>query len=135
MPTSIGCVGIIEKEGKTLLEKRTDSDRWAFIGGGLQDDETLEQAIRREVKEETNLNVEELLLLGVVSDPSRIIQYNDGKVKRSASVVFRATIGDFSNMGKSEESTELKFFSRDEMEKIQLVETHLPIKEGWIQNT
>ena len=55
------------------MEHRSDSDRWAFIGGGVRDDETLIAAIRREVFEETDLEIERFRLFGLFSDPSRII--------------------------------------------------------------
>ncbi len=58
-PIHIGTCAIIKYNGKVLLEKRTDSDRWALIGGGLEIDDSLEQCIIREVNEETGLTVHE----------------------------------------------------------------------------
>ncbi|MFX0547873.1 NUDIX domain-containing protein [Hathewaya histolytica] len=54
-PIHIGTCSIIRYNGKVLFEKRTDSDRWALIGGGLKINESLEQCIIREVREETGL--------------------------------------------------------------------------------
>jgi 8-oxo-dGTP pyrophosphatase MutT (NUDIX family) len=55
--TGLGAAGtaLIEHERKLLFERRADADVWGLIGGGVEDDETLEAALRREVHEETGL--------------------------------------------------------------------------------
>ena len=40
-PIHFGAVGIIRKDDKILLERRKNSDRWVFIGGGLKMEEFL----------------------------------------------------------------------------------------------
>jgi SPP1 gp7 family putative phage head morphogenesis protein len=40
-------------DGRILLMQRSDGAGWAFPGGGIEADETAEQAARREVREET----------------------------------------------------------------------------------
>ncbi len=35
-PTHIGVSAIIRDTNRILLERRTDSNRWSLIGGGLQ---------------------------------------------------------------------------------------------------
>ncbi len=44
---------------------------WALPGGYLEWDESLEEAVKREVKEETGLEVSSLQLIGVYSLPGR----------------------------------------------------------------
>ena len=41
------------------MESRTDSNRWAFIGGGLFLTETLIECAIRETKEETGIELQE----------------------------------------------------------------------------
>lgn len=65
---------IIVRDGQVLLIKRAREpakDRWAFPGGHIDWDESVEEAVVREVKEETNLTVTSTKLLGVYSRPSR----------------------------------------------------------------
>lgn len=52
--------GIIIKDGKILLLHRQKAGRVYYIipGGGIEKGETPEQAAKREIKEETNLDVE-----------------------------------------------------------------------------
>ena len=66
---------IIEKDGEILLVKRKHNPfrgMWALPGGYLDyGNETVEETAIREGKEETNLNILEILLLGVYSTPRR----------------------------------------------------------------
>jgi 8-oxo-dGTP diphosphatase len=50
-------LGIIFDEKKVLLVKRRDVPVWVLPGGGIEDEESAEDAIIREVKEETGLDV------------------------------------------------------------------------------
>ena len=57
----VGVGALIIREGKLLLEKRRSNPgkgKWSIPGGIVELGETLEQTVIREVKEETNLDVE-----------------------------------------------------------------------------
>jgi 8-oxo-dGTP diphosphatase len=54
-----------------LIERRFPPFGWALPGGFVDVGERLEDAARREAKEETGLDVELTLLLGCYSDPAR----------------------------------------------------------------
>ena len=65
---------IIVYEHKLVFIRRKNEpyrDMPALPGGFVEADETTEQAVLREVKEETGLNGEILKLVGVYSDPHR----------------------------------------------------------------
>ncbi len=63
---------IIEVEDKiVLIYRKNPPYGWAIPGGFVDYGETLEEAARREAKEETNLDIEILYLLGCYSDPKR----------------------------------------------------------------
>lgn len=65
---------IIDNESKVLLVKRNKEPfvgKMVFPGGFMKKGETAEDAAKREVKEETSLDVELNDILGVYSDPTR----------------------------------------------------------------
>lgn len=52
---------IIQNDGADLLSKMADDrgvfpGQWALSGGGMEPGETMEQALRREIREELDLN-------------------------------------------------------------------------------
>ena len=109
----IGVVAFVVRDGALLLERRVDFGTWGIPGGGLDEDETVEQGIAREVLEETGLEVVSTDLFGVFSDPSRIIEYDDGNVYRLLTIAFVVSVAP-GEPRVSEESFELRFvpFSR-----------------------
>lgn len=65
---------VIVRDDKVLLIKRGSEPFkgfWALPGGHVDWDETVEDAVRREVQEETGLAVTSLELIGVLSKPER----------------------------------------------------------------
>ena len=71
MNTYIGCSIIIyDNDDKVLIVQRSKSKKsfplmWETVGGALEGNETPEECIRREVKEELNCNVIDLKLFNV----------------------------------------------------------------------
>ena len=67
----IGVYALIFDEGRILLAHRRDIDWWNLPGGGMELNETVEEAICREVREETGLEVVVEYLVGVYSKPQK----------------------------------------------------------------
>lgn len=77
---------IIEVEDAIILiERKNEPYGWALPGGFVDYGETVESAAKREAKEETNLDIANLFLFGVYSDPNRDPRFH------TVSVVFVAT--------------------------------------------
>jgi ADP-ribose pyrophosphatase YjhB (NUDIX family) len=133
-PVSIGVVSILYYKDKILFEERTDTENWAFIGGKLEINESIIDGIRREVFEETNLKVDDFNFFGIFSDPGRIIEYDNGEIKRIITIVFKAKIETINDLKCSNESKSLRFFNINEMPDNLLVRTHLPILESLKKN-
>lgn len=61
------CVIIGDGKGNILLQQRSDDEKWGHHGGAIEIDENTIEAVKREIKEELNLELDELELLGVYS--------------------------------------------------------------------
>ena len=118
-PNHIGSTILINYNGQVLLESRKDSNRWAFIGGGLMLNETLLECVKRETFEETGivLSDENIKFCKLYDDPSIIIAYPDGNFIRSIMPLYTTTLLKIPNLKCSEESTELRFFFKRRIEK------------------
>lgn len=116
-PTRIvpgGSALVIDADGRILLQRRADSGDWAMPGGAMDIGETLPQAVVRETREETGLDVEITGLVGLFTDPRHVIAYDDGEVRQEFTVVLRArpTGG---RLAVSPESTEVAWFAPDDL--------------------
>lgn len=130
-PVRIGALALVERDEMLLVERRADDGTWGLVGGALEADETIVEALMREVWEETGLPTRSAELFGIFSDPSRIVGYRDGNVYRVLAIVFRVEVGDGDPV-PSEESHELRFASRAELEAFDLTPAHRPIVESFL---
>ena len=91
---AVGAV-VRNDRGEILLIERTDNGLWALPGGAQEIGESIKDAVRREVREETGIEVEVTGLTGIYSDPAHVIAYDDGEVRQEFSLCFaaRAIVG------------------------------------------
>jgi ADP-ribose pyrophosphatase YjhB (NUDIX family) len=69
---SVSVAGIVVREdGRILAIQRRDNNHWEPPGGVLELNETLEEGVRREVREETGVNVHVERLTGVYKNMPR----------------------------------------------------------------
>ena len=95
--------------------------------------ETLLECVKRETFEETGiiLSDEDIEFCKLYDDPSIIIAYPDGNIIRSMMALYEATLKKMPDLRCSEESVELRFFSKEELKNIKIVETYTPILEDY----
>ena len=135
VPRRIGVTALIERGGEVLVERRVDdADVWAFIGGTLEGDEQLVDALHREVREETGFEIENAQLLGVFSDPTRIVAYPDGTTCQVLSVVFRVAPRGVATPTPSDESVGMRFVSRPELARLPFWPAQIPIRDALLSN-
>lgn len=67
---AVDCI-ILVGDRVVLVERRNPPPGWAIPGGFVDEGETLEQAVRREMMEETGLELDELEQFHAYSDPRR----------------------------------------------------------------
>lgn len=136
MPAHLGANAIITCKGKLLLEKRRDSDVWGMVGGGCKKTETGKDAIVREVYEELGLRIprDRFEKLAVYDNPGRIAAYRDGSIWRMVIVVYGLDFEEEPAMRISSESKDLRFFSKEELQDIEIAITHRDIVEDLFLN-
>jgi len=105
--------------GELLLIERTDNGLWALPGGGQDIGESVAQAAKREVYEETGIDVEITGLSGIYSDPGHVIAYDDGEVRQEFSLCFHAKpVG--GEPRSSSESIQARWVSPDSLQDLKI---------------
>ena len=132
----LGANAVITCNGKLLLEKRRDCDLWGLVGGGVKMRESTLDAITREIHEELGIRVskDRFRKLAVYGEPGRIAAYRDGSIWRMVVVVFALELEKEPDIILSAESRDMRFFSKEELQNIEIVVTHSDIVEDWFIN-
>jgi 8-oxo-dGTP pyrophosphatase MutT (NUDIX family) len=94
-PNSIhpaAAVALFNGEGRVLLLRRRDNDKWTMPGGTLEFGESIADCAIREVREETGLKIRITGLIGTYTDPYILIAYSDGEVRQEFTLVYGAEI-------------------------------------------
>ena len=79
---------MLDKQNRLLLMRRSDNGCWGFPGGSIEPGELVEIAARREVFEETNLEVGVMSLFGVFSGPELYYKYPNGDEVYNVLIVY-----------------------------------------------
>lgn len=103
---------IFNENGEVLLQRRKDVNQWCIISGHVEFGETVEEAILREIEEETNTKASIKRFIGVYSSPgSQTYRYTNRTVQYVTSY-FEAKLEDSVPDGFcNNETSELKFFA------------------------
>lgn len=124
---------IQDPEGRILMERRTDNGRWGLPGGTHQAGESVTHTVVREVREETGLLVEVDRMVGIYSDPKRVIAFSDGEARQEFTMCFAAhVIG--GELTSSSESIAVDWISRDALSQLDIAPTTLARIEDALSN-
>lgn len=112
LPGSV--VLIVNQKNELLLQHRNDGG-WGLPGGLMELGESLEDTARREVKEETGLDIGELRQLGVFSGPDYFFRVANGDELYSVTAVFLSNDITGEIQVDESESVEMQFFNLDSL--------------------
>ncbi|MCM3457301.1 NUDIX hydrolase [Heyndrickxia oleronia] len=108
-------VAIINEKGEFLLQKRIDG-LWGVPGGFIELGESTEEAGRREVLEETGIEIGQLDLLGVFSGKQHFVKLPNGDEFYPVTIAYISKeIKGGVLKADGQETTEAKFFKANEL--------------------
>ena len=122
---------IINKAREVLLQRRGRDEKknaWSLPGGIMEIGEMPQDTVRREVQEETGLDVDVGKLVGVCTSPE-LVEYPNGDKCQMVTQVFECHPSEGNIRADGDETLELKYFSLDD--RPTLFRAHL---ERAIQN-
>ena len=104
---------IFNDHDEVLMQLRTDYDQWGFIGGSMELGESFEETAKRELKEETNLEIDELKMLRILSGKDTYREYPNGDKLYDITAIFIVKKYHGTLKINDDESKLLQFFSID----------------------
>lgn len=125
MVTAAMCIIFDEQRQMILFEKRTDNGMWCVPGGALELGESLEEALRREVREETSLEIYEPKLFDVKAGVHMVYPNKDEVYYTDVVYLINKFEGE---LKPDHESKELRWFGIDD-----LPEGIMPTQTGYIE--
>ncbi|WP_262173606.1 NUDIX hydrolase [Saccharococcus sp. Marseille-Q5394] len=108
-------VGVFNEKGEILLQRNLDG-RWGIPGGFLELGESAEEAARREVLEETGIQIGKMDLVTVVSGAQTHTVLNNGHEYYSVTIVYATDdIRGGELLADGVETSEVGFFNLQEL--------------------
>lgn len=110
-----GCL-IYNEKGQLLLQKRSDDNLWGNPGGSMELGEEIYETLKREIKEETNLELDEknLKLFIIYSGEGQHHIYPNKDEVYIVNIIFEAREYK-GELKKDLESVDFKFFDIDDL--------------------
>ena len=127
LPHSV--VILFNKEGKILLEKRSDDGYYDFPGGGIDLKETAEEAAHRELFEETGLVADSLKLFKVYTGEVTHYVYFNGDEIYGVDLVYLCNKYHGELLPQKEEVSELAFFDLKDMPEKMSIRNKAIVKD------
>ena len=105
--------------GEFLAGHRTDNESWGCISGHMELNEKLEDAVRREVFEESGLKVLNLACFGLASDPAYTsAEYPNGDKVHHVTALFKVEVAAGEPQIHDDEHHEWRYFSAEDLAKV-----------------
>lgn len=109
---------IQDDQGRILFVRRKDNNKWVIPAGSLELDESIYDCLKREVKEETGLNVISATLIAIYSEPRFAFTNAYGGENQMLAIVFLVDEWSGALLKESGEILDARFFDLDELPDI-----------------
>ena len=111
---------IRDAQGRLLLQEKSSGEGWSLPAGAIEPGESPEQAVRREVLEETGLEVAPQEILGVFGGRDFRYVYPNGDAVEYTVVLYRCIVTSEASRPRDPETRSLRYFERAEMPRLAL---------------
>lgn len=121
----LGCSAVVfdDRRERVLLTRRADNGLWCLPGGAVDAGESVEEAIVRELWEETSLRGRVTRLVGVYSDPNWLVVYPDGNKVQIVAINFEVEVVG-GELALSNETTAFGYYSMEEIAHMEMQLNH-----------
>jgi len=123
---------IVNESEELLLQRRTDTTLWGLPGGGVELDETAFEALKREVAEETALEVIEAEPMALYSGQKHRFAYPNGDQVQCFALAFLVRKWEGRPSADGREGSEVRFFPLSRLPQ-DLVPLHRPTIEDYFR--
>ena len=100
-----------DESGRVLFIRRSDNGRWGMPAGGIELRETVLEALRREVKEETGLDVASATLIAIYSGERYTFKSAYGDKHQGLVFAFRVDEWSGELIRETDETTDAQFLN------------------------
>ena len=106
---------VFNNKDEVLMQLRTDYNQYGFPGGAMELGESFEDVVRRELKEETNLDIIDLEMVKVLSGKDTYREYPNGDKLYDITAIYvvKKYSGDLKV--NDNESKKLEWFNADNL--------------------
>ena len=109
---SVGLTAMVfDQEGRVLFERRKDNGKYCFPGGSIDLNETVLEGLRREIREETGIEITNIRLFAIRSGEKCDFHYPNGDVTQYVDLYFLADVFESTDIKPQESETTSVFFS------------------------
>ena len=109
-----------DAEDRVLFMRRADNGKWGLPAGAIDPGETPAEAVAREVREETGLEVRPARVAGVFGGSGFRVRYENGDEAEYTVIVFDCDVVGGTLSATDGEALELRYFAPDEAPEPQV---------------
>jgi 8-oxo-dGTP pyrophosphatase MutT (NUDIX family) len=111
---------VFDDDGRLLMGHHVDTGAWATIGGAIDPGESPAEAARREMREETGLEVELVGLVGAYGGPDFQVTYANGDRSAYTVVLFAGRLTGGTFHPHDGEISEIGWFTADRAARLPM---------------